>query len=214
MIRIGVASPFQLHNDGARSLAGNMMGSRLLAIIATALIVALGIGPGQSQDRPAEAKPAAPAAAAPKAGESAKPAAPPQGEHVFEALAGSWAGGGIITLSSGGRERLRCRAHHTVGQGGRSLAMTVRCASDSYRIELAANVVNRRGRIFGSWSESSYGASGTVSGSAAGGRINATATSSSFTAGLAISTGGGRQSISITPHNAPITGVHVALRKM
>jgi hypothetical protein len=183
------------------------MTSRLLATVA-ALIVALGVGPGRSQDRPAEAKPA------PRAGETARPAAPPQGEHVFEALAGSWAGSGIITLSSGSRERLRCRAHHAVGQGGRSLAMTVRCASDSYRIELAANVVNRRGRIFGSWSESSYGASGSVSGSAVGGRINATATSSSFTAGLAISTGGGRQSISITPHNAPITGVHVALRKI
>jgi hypothetical protein len=180
------------------------MTSRLL-VAATALMIALGAGLGRAQHPPAEA---------PKAGEAAKPAALPPSEPVFVTMAGLWAGGGIITLSNGGRERLRCRAQHTVGQGGRSLAMNVRCASDSYRIELAANVVHRRGRIFGSWSESSYGASGSVSGTAAGGRISATATSSSFTAGLAVSTSGGRQTISITPHGAPITGVHVALRKI
>ena len=186
------------------------MTSKLWTAATVALSMTLWPAPGISQEKPADK----PAEKSTEAKPAADKPAPTDAEHVFAAMAGSWSGSGIISLSSGSRERLRCRAHHSVGQGGKPPSLSFRCASDSYRIDLTSNVVNRRGRIFGSWSESSYGASGSVSGSAAGGRIRAVATSSSFSAGLAITTSGGHQSVSITPRGTPIAAVHISLRKI
>ena len=136
-----------------------------------------------------------------------------EGRRPFGPLAGSWSGGGTLTTSSGTRERLRCRAHYSVGQGGRSLQLGIRCAGDSYRFDLASSVVARRGRIFGRWSESGYNASGTVSGTASGDRIRALARGNTFSAGLALTTRGNRQSVAITPQGAAITGVHLSLQR-
>lgn len=131
----------------------------------------------------------------------------------FSAMAGSWSGGGAISLSSGTRERLRCRASYEVGDGGRGLNLSIRCASDSYRFDLSSNVVQRRGRIYGRWSEAANGVSGTVSGIATAGNIRAVAESSMFTAGLAVSTSGNRQSVAITPRDTFITAVHISLSR-
>jgi hypothetical protein len=163
---------------------------------AFALMLALSPQPGAAQQQKSEAT-----------------KAKVQSEHAFAQMAGSWSGGGTLSLSSGTRERLRCRAHHSVAQGGRSLSLSIRCASDSYRFDLTSDVVNRRGRIYGRWSESSNGVSGTVAGRAAAGRIRAVATSNTFTAGLSITTHGSRQSVSITPRETFISGVHIALRR-
>jgi hypothetical protein len=153
-----------------------------------------------------------PGGAQPQKAEPAKATAG-QSDHPFAQMAGSWSGGGTLSLSSGTRERLRCRAHHAVGRGGSSLSLSIRCASDSYRFDLSSNVVNRRGRIYGRWRESSNGVSGTVAGRAAGGRIRAVARSDMFTAGLAITTNGSRQSVTITPRATFIRGVYIALRR-
>jgi hypothetical protein len=133
--------------------------------------------------------------------------------HPFVAMAGSWSGGGTLTTSSGERNRLRCRAHYAAGRASRSLQLSIRCASDSYNFDLASSVVEKGGRIHGQWSESNYNVAGTVAGRLSGDQIRATASSSSFTAGLALTTRGNRQSVSITPREAFITGVHIALRK-
>jgi hypothetical protein len=134
-----------------------------------------------------------------------------EGRRPFGPLAGSWSGGGTLTTSSGTRERLRCRAQYSVGQGGRSLQLGIRCAGDSYRFDLASSVIARRGRIFGRWSESSRNVSGTVSGTASGDRIRALARGDTFSAGLALTTRGNRQSVTITPQGAAITSVHLSL---
>ncbi|HTF77940.1 MAG TPA: hypothetical protein VK620_27135, partial [Bradyrhizobium sp.] len=36
----------------------------------------------------------------------------------FTAMAGSWSGGGVVDLSDGTQERLRCRASYNVGGAG------------------------------------------------------------------------------------------------
>src|SRR5512135_3192879 len=61
----------------------------------------------------------------------------------FRALAGSWAGGGTLSMSSGEQERLRCRAAYDVGGGGDQLRLNIRCASDSYNIDLSSDVAYR-----------------------------------------------------------------------
>jgi hypothetical protein len=133
--------------------------------------------------------------------------------HPFVAMAGAWSGGGTLTTSSGERNRLRCRANYSAGHGGKSLRLSIRCASDSYNFDLSSNVVDRNGRIYGDWRESNYSVSGTVSGRLSGDRIQAMAKGDSFSAGLALTTHGNRQSVSITPRATFITGVHIALHK-
>jgi hypothetical protein len=133
--------------------------------------------------------------------------------HPFAAMAGSWSGGGTISLQGGARERLRCRAHHIVGGGNKNLGMSIRCASDTYKFELTSNVSERGGQISGSWSEASNAISGSISGRAAGNHISAVASGDSFSASISVTTNGNRQSVSIVPQGVYITGVQIALSK-
>ena len=136
-----------------------------------------------------------------------------QGAGPFASLSGSWAGGGTISLASGANERIRCRAVYDVSGGGRALQLSIRCASDSYNFDLAGSVVYQGGAISGTWSESSRGVNGTVSGRASGNQIQAFAQGAGFSAGLSLSTHGNRQSVVIRPQGADVTAVSIALAR-
>jgi hypothetical protein len=132
----------------------------------------------------------------------------------FAGMTGSWAGGGVVALATGGNERLRCRAAYEVGGGGRTLQLRIRCASDSYNFDLAGSVVYQGGAISGTWSESGHNVAGTVSGRASGGTIQAIASGGSFAAGIALATRGSRQSVEIRPSaGTEVTSVSVMLAK-
>jgi hypothetical protein len=212
-IELGCAHPQQDRRLTPSAEGGSIMRTRATIhsawqAVALALVLSLSPPAGAAEEKAASTeKKATPAKL--DAGEAAKSAA----EHPFAAMAGSWSGGGTLSLSSGSRERLRCQARHAVGGGGKNLSLHIRCASDSYRFDLTSSVVNRRGRIYGRWNESSNGLSGTVAGHASSGRIRAVARSDTFTAGLSITTNGRRQTVSITPRQTFISGVYVALRK-
>src|SRR5689334_15075841 len=47
----------------------------------------------------------------------------------FAGLAGSWHGGGTVSLDDGSTERIRCRASYAVS--GPSMELTLTCASDA-----------------------------------------------------------------------------------
>src|SRR5438874_4084261 len=100
----------------------------------------------------------------------------------FVAMAGSWSGGGVLSTSDGGQERLRCRASYDVAGTGTELRLNLKCASESYNFDLASEVQYRGGAISGSWSESSRNASGTLSGRAVVDRIEAAARGNNFSA--------------------------------
>ncbi|HEX9322699.1 MAG TPA: hypothetical protein VF913_11350 [Xanthobacteraceae bacterium] len=136
-----------------------------------------------------------------------------QGAGPFASLSGSWSGGGTISLASGANERIRCRAVYEVGSGGRALQLSIRCASDSYNFDLAGSVVYQGGAISGTWSESSRGVNGTVSGRASGSQIQAYAQGAGFSAGLSLSTQGNRQSVVIRPTGADVTAVSITLAR-
>jgi hypothetical protein len=131
----------------------------------------------------------------------------------FANMAGSWSGGGTLTMSSGQSERLQCRASYSVAEDGRSLRLNLRCASDSYDFNLAGDVQYERGAIAGSWSESSRNAAGTISGRADGNRIEAVARGNNFSASLALTTASGRQSVVIEPQGTDVRTVAVRLNR-
>jgi hypothetical protein len=139
--------------------------------------------------------------------------AKPDSVHPFAAMAGSWTGGGTISLLNDINEKLRCRANHSFAQGTNSLSLSIRCSSDNYKFELTSNVVERRGQVSGRWNEASYGVSGTISGRVTGNRISAMAQGDKFTTALSVTTTGNRQTVSITPQATYVTSVQIALSR-
>jgi hypothetical protein len=129
----------------------------------------------------------------------------------FAAMAGAWSGGGALSTSDGNQERLRCRANYDVAGSGDELRLNLRCASESYNFDLAGNVEYRGGAISGAWTEASRNASGTISGRAAGDRIEAAARGDAFSANLSLTTRGHRQIVSIRPQGTNITAVSLEL---
>jgi hypothetical protein len=116
----------------------------------------------------------------------------------FAGMAGNWSGGGTITLDDGSSERIRCRASYAVGAGGNGLNQSLTCASDSYRFNLASNVIAQGGALSGTWSESTRNVSGNLEGRGSNGNFQVVASAPGFTANISLTTHGNRQSVSIT----------------
>ena len=134
-------------------------------------------------------------------------------EGPFADLSGSWSGGGSITLSSGSRERIQCRANYAVRAGGSDVRLTLRCAGDSYNFNFRGNAIYSGGAISGSWSETTQNAAGQFSGRARGNRIDVRIEGATFTARLGMTTQGDRQSISLRSPGSEFPDVTIALRR-
>jgi hypothetical protein len=131
----------------------------------------------------------------------------------FAAMAGSWTGGGNITLASGSRERIQCRASYEVGSGGNNVQLALRCASDSHNFDFRGNATSNNGNITGNWNESTQGAAGQFSGRAKGNRIDARAQGQTFAALLGMTTNGNRQTVSIRSPGSEISDVSITLSR-
>jgi hypothetical protein len=131
----------------------------------------------------------------------------------FAPLAGTWSGAGTITTSSGGSERIRCRARYVIGEAGRVFQQALTCASDSYKFEISSTVEARGGTVTGTWSEATRGVSGNLSGRISGPNISARVDAGGFSAGVAVNTSGHSQSVNIRPQGTEITDVSVSLHK-
>lgn len=130
----------------------------------------------------------------------------------FTGLAGNWSGGGTLTLDDGSSERIRCRATYAVGEGGNGLNQTLTCASDSYKINLASNVISQGGALSGTWSESTRGVSGTIQGRGSNGSFQVVASSAGFNANITLTTHGNKQSVVIRA-DGPLRGVSLSLSR-
>jgi len=131
----------------------------------------------------------------------------------FAAMAGSWSGGGVLSTTDGGQERLRCRASYDVAGTGAEIRLNLKCASESYNFDLSSEAQYRGGAISGSWTEASRNASGTLSGRGAGDHIDVAARGDSFSANLSLTTRGGQQTVSIRPQGTNISEVSLALNR-
>jgi hypothetical protein len=126
---------------------------------------------------------------------------------------GSWAGSGTVAMSSGTKERIRCRSTYQVDGAGNSMQLDLRCASDSYKFELKSNITYSDGDLRGTWDELSRGVGGQVTGRATGGQIQATALGQTFTAILALNTKGNTQSISIRSPGSELSEALISLTR-
>lgn len=132
----------------------------------------------------------------------------------FADLSGYWSGGGTISMSNGSSERIRCKATYAVNNTGKSLNQSIRCASDSYKLDISANVTVSGGAVSGSWSEATRHATGALSGRASSSEISAQVNGAGFAAGLQVRFQGNRQTVSIRPtQGTDVSSVSISLRK-
>lgn len=140
-------------------------------------------------------------------------AAQAQSAHPFAGMSGVWSGRGTISFEGGAREAIRCRATYAVREDGNALQQTLRCASDSYKIELTSNVVANGGKLSGTWSESTRNVSGDVQGTTAGGRFQVVVSAGTFSADLLLTTKGNSQSVVIRSAGSEFKGANIRLTR-
>ena len=121
---------------------------------------------------------------------------------AFAGMAGNWSGGGTITLDDGSTERVRCRATYAVRADGNAINQTLTCASDSFKFNLASNVIAQGTALSGTWSESIRNASGNLEGRGGGGSFQVIASGPGFTANISLTTRGNKQSVVIRSEGA------------
>ena len=122
------------------------------------------------------------------------------------------AGGGTITLASGTKEQIRCRATNAVDGSGANLQLTLRCASDSYKFELQSNVNHNAGAVSGTWAETTHRVGGTITGSASANRI-AVRVEGTIAAMLTVSTKADKQQISIEAPGSEMSAVAISMNR-
>ncbi|OKO78771.1 hypothetical protein AC629_30045 [Bradyrhizobium sp. NAS80.1] len=113
----------------------------------------------------------------------------------FAPMAGSWSGGGVVTLDDGSTERIRCRAKYA--PIGPTMEMSLTCASDAYKFHLGANVRAEGNSITGNWSEASRNISGSLQGRGGGGNFEVVVSAAGFNANIALRTSGNKQTVTM-----------------
>lgn len=136
-----------------------------------------------------------------------------QSAKPFAGMSGVWSGRGTISLEGGAREAIRCRATYAVRSDGDALQQTLRCASDSYKIELTSNLVASGGKLTGTWSEATRNVSGDVEGITSGGRFQVVVRAGTFSANLALTTRGNSQSVVIHSEGGEFKGASITLTR-
>lgn len=115
--------------------------------------------------------------------------------NPFHQLNGYWTGSGTVTPSKGQAERVSCRVTYAVA--GSSVTQNMRCAGTDYKFSTSSQLTYRGGKISGSWSETTYDASGTVSGTASGNSVRAIIRGDKFSGRMNIKVSGATHSINI-----------------
>jgi len=132
----------------------------------------------------------------------------------FAPLVGNWSGTGTVSFSSSGsRERLRCRAAYQTPDAGKTLALRLRCASDSYNFDLNGNLIQLGDSLTGQWMEITRNVTGSLTGRVSGASIQAVASSGPFTANLTLTTRGSKQEISIRIQGKEVTEAAITLNR-
>jgi hypothetical protein len=130
----------------------------------------------------------------------------------FAGFDGAWSGNGTVSLSDGSTERIRCRATYAVSGTGKALTQSLRCASDSYKFDLASNVSSEGNNVSGTWSEASRNVFGNLQGRAGDGTIDVFVEAAGFAANLTLTTRGNRQTVQISS-KGEIRGVTITMVK-
>ena len=115
--------------------------------------------------------------------------------NPFDQLKGDWTGGGIVTPAKGGTKKVTCKVTYTVA--GSATTQNMVCDGDDYKFDAKTKFKYNGGKISGSWSETTYDASGNISGTAAGDTVHARISGDKFSGRMSIIVSDARHTINI-----------------
>jgi hypothetical protein len=114
-------------------------------------------------------------------GEAASPT--PAGDP-FEQLKGDWKGGGTVILDDGEKKKVTCSTKYKVTGG--NIIQTLHCTGNDYEVNTTLKVTDKDGKVKGTWTESTYDASGSVTGTAKNNLIHALIAGDKFSGRMSI----------------------------
>lgn len=133
---------------------------------------------------------------------------------VFAGFPGHWAGSGSLSMADGSRESIRCRAEYVPGTNEDALGIDVTCGSDSYRINIIADISAHGNAISGSWRETTRQIQGNVSGEVPRpGQMQASLTAVGGGIQLAATATGKLQAITIRSQGTEVVGADITLKR-
>ena len=91
------------------------------------------------------------------------------------------------------------------------MKLSLKCATESFRLNLASSVVDTDGTLSGTWAEYGFGTSGSVSGRVDGDRIGLAADVVGARVLIVIATQHGRQTVSLRTSSPFVTGGDLVL---
>jgi hypothetical protein len=115
---------------------------------------------------------------------SAEAASPAPAGDPFEQLKGDWKGGGTVILDDGEKKKVDCTTNYKVA--GSNITQTLHCKGSDYEVNTTLKVTDKSGKIKGTWTESVYDASGSVTGTAKANLIHALIAGDKFSGRMSI----------------------------
>ncbi len=131
---------------------------------------------------------------------------------LFERLAGSWSGEGRVTINGGADERVRCRADYSPSSDSQ-LRLSLRCASDSFNLQVSSDLERQGERISGKWTETTYGVSGDLNGNVSRDQISANVDGPGVSARLTLAVRGTAQFVTLMSQGQISSSTAVTLRR-
>ena len=113
----------------------------------------------------------------------------------FAKLSGDWKGGGAVILKDGQPKEVSCSEAYRVA--GNNITQNQRCTGNDYEINTTLKLTCKAGKIKGSWTESTYAASGGATGTAKGNLIHVILTGDKFSGRMSINVSDAGHSINI-----------------
>lgn len=84
--------------------------------------------------------------------------------NPFKKVAGAWRSAGATAIIKGNKEKIKCRAKYSVP--GKSVILNLKCSGPGYYINVNVDARVIGSKVNGSWSETQFGKSGSLSGRA------------------------------------------------
>lgn len=135
-------------------------------------------------------------------------------DSAVENLAGKWSGQGALETSQGARETVKCVVVYEVKSGNTVINQNLRCASASYKIDAQTQMKVAGGQLSGTWAESSFGTSGSVSGQVRAGGFNIVVDGGLFSARMTVAAGKSSQTLNILPAGLAVTKISIGLKRL
>src|SRR6476661_6204854 len=132
------------------------------------------------------------------------------GPSPFDTRLGSWGGSGELRLDKGRPESINCNAYYT--GGGAEVGVAIRCASDSYKIEIRSKLSYSGGRLSGNWEERTFNASGSASGTASPNKLSLSI-KGGVSGTMLVNFTKSSQSVTISTQGAALQGVRISLAR-